>query len=393
MKIYIDISVLTLATFITGIQRVAREIILRLLEKGKLEIVLLHYNAKEDAYHIIDNQRFAQYYSGHGGGKNRMITSRRLAIRDMRQGDVFFDLDAVWMCRVRRSYLLPLLKKQGVSIVVHIYDIISITHPQYCLERGVYQFMDYLGAHLQYADEIIVNTRATADELRLLAERLDIHLPSCHVVPLGADFRQRRQISEEQIPEGVRQAACGAPYILMVGTIEPRKNHRLLLQAYNMGLKQAGYHIILAGYMGWHMEQFQQELQAHPDYNSGIYHFDGLEDSAIDYLYQHARFLAFCSYTEGFGLPLLESVQRGTPVIAADIPVSREVAGEYCDWFVQDDAADLCRIALEYEDEQKYRQRKDHLREYQPTSWAQCCERMEKVLRGKRNGLYDRSII
>lgn len=392
MKIYIDISVLTLATFITGIQRVAREIILRLLEKGNLEIVLLHYNAKEDAYHIIDNQRFVRYYSGHGGVKNRMITPRRLAIGDMGQGDVFFDLDAVWMCRVRRSYLLPLLKKQGVRIVVHIYDIISITHPQYCLERGVYQFMDYLGAHLQYADEIIVNAQATVDELRLLAERLDIPLPPCHVVPLGADFRQRRQISEEQIPEGVRQAAGGAPYILMVGTIEPRKNHKLLLQAYDMGLKQAGYHIILAGYMGWHMEEFQQELQAHPDYNNGIYHFNGLEDSAIDYLYQHARFLAFCSYTEGFGLPLLESIQRGTPVIAADIPVSREVAGGYCDWFRQDDAADLCRVVLEYEDEERYRQRKESLREYRPTSWAQCCEHMEEVLCGKRNRLYDRNI-
>ena len=166
----------------------------------------------------------------------------------------------------------------------------------------------------------------------------------------------------------------------MVGTIEPRKNHRLLLQAYDEGLKQAGYHIIMAGYMGWHMEEFQQELLAHSDYNSGIFHFDGLEDVAIDYLYQHARFLAFCSYTEGFGLPLLESIQRGTPVIAADIPVSREVAGEYCDWFQQDDAADLCRVVLEYEDEERYRQRKESLKEYRPTSWGQCCEMMERIM-------------
>lgn len=380
MKIYIDISVLTLATFITGIQRVTREIILRLLENGGKEIVLLHYNAREDAYHIIDNRRFVQYYSGHKGVKNKMITRCRLAIQDMGRGDIFFDLDAVWMCRVRRSYLLPLLKKRGVRIIAHVYDIISITHPQYCLERGVYQFMDYIGAHLQYADEIIVNAQATAEELRLLAERLDVPAPPCHVVPLGADFRQHVQVSEEQIPEKVRQAASGAPYILMVGTIEPRKNHRLLLKAYDNGLGQAGYHIIMAGYMGWHMEEFEQELHAHPDYNQGIYHLDGLEDSSIDYLYQHARFLAFCSYTEGFGLPLLESIQRGTPVIAADIPVSREVAGEYCDWFVQDDAEDLCRIVLEYEDEQKYSQRKDRLKEYQPTSWAQCCEQMERVL-------------
>ncbi len=380
MKIYIDISVLTLATFITGIQRVTREIILHLLESGKQDIVLLHYNAREDAYHIIDNQRFIRYYRQHRGVKNRMITKRKQAVQDMGRGDVFFELDAVWMCRVRRSFLLPLLKRQGVRIVVHIYDIISVTHPQYCLERGVYQFMDYLGAHLQYADQMIVNAQATADELQRLAERLEIPLPPYHVVPLGADFRQRQQVSEAEIPENVRQAAGSSPYILMVGTIEPRKNHRLLLQAYDMGLRQAGYHIILAGYMGWHMEEFERALHAHPDYNRGIFHFDGLGDDAIDYLYQHARFLAFCSYAEGFGLPLLESVQRGTPVIAADIPVSREVAGEYCDWFRQDDAADLCRVVMEYEDEERYRRRKEGLKGYRPAGWAQCCERMRRIL-------------
>lgn len=380
MKIYMDISVLTLATFITGIQRVTREIILRLLESGNPDIVLLHYNAREDAWHIIDNQRFVGYYRDHRGMKNRMITGHRQAVTDMGQGDVFFDLDAVWMCRVRRSYLLPLLKRQGVRIVVHIYDIISVTHPQYCLERGVYQFMDYLGAHLLYADQMIVNARATEDELKQLADRLGVPLPPVEVVPLGADFRQRQQVSEAQIPENVRLAAKGGAYILMVGTIEPRKNHRLLLQAYDKGLRQAGYRIILAGYMGWHMEDFARDLCTHTDYNSGIFHFDGLGDNAIDYLYQHARFLAFCSYAEGFGLPLLESVQRGTPVIAADIPVSREVAGAYCDWFRQDDASDLCRVVLEYEDKERYRQRKESLKEYRPASWAQCSERIRRIL-------------
>ncbi len=380
MKVYMDITVLTLATFITGIQRVTREIILRLLESGNPEIVLLHYNAREDAWHIIDNRRFVRYYRDHRGVKSRMITGRRQAVPDMGQGDVFFDLDAVWMCRVRRSYLLPVLKRQGVRIVAHIYDIISVTHPQYCLERGVYQFMDYLGAHLLYADQMIVNAQATEDELKQLAGRLGVSLPPVEVVPLGADFRQRQQASEAQIPENVRKAAGEGAYILMVGTIEPRKNHRLLLRAYDEGLRQAGYRIILAGYMGWHMEDFERELRAHADYNSGIFHFDGLEDSAIDYLYQHARFVAFCSYAEGFGLPLLEAVQRGTPVIAADIPVSREVLGAYCDWFGQDDAADLCRAVLEYEDEEKYRQRKESLKECRPASWAQCCERVRRIL-------------
>ncbi len=380
MKIYMDITVLTLATFITGIQRVTREIILRLLEHGQEKVVLLHYHAKEDQYHLIDNERFTAYYRLHKGIKNKMITRHKIAVTDMRPGDVFFDLDAVWMCRVKRSYLLPLLKKQGVRIVAHIYDIISITHPQYCLERGVYNFMDYIAAHLQYADELIVNARATGEELKRLADQVGVCLPPCHVAALGADFSQRCPVESEEVPWQVQRAAEEAPYILMVGTIEPRKNHKLLLEAYEKGLKQAGYHVILAGYMGWNMEEFARQLYSHPDYGRGIYHFDGLEDAAIDYLYQHARFLAFCSYTEGFGLPLLESIQRGTPVIAADIPVSREVAGEYCDWFRQDDAADLCRVVAAYADERKYQMRKESLKAYRPVSWEQCCGRMEEIL-------------
>ena len=281
MKIYIDVSVLTLATFVTGIQRVTREITIRLIEKEQENVVLLHYNARDNVYHRIDNAAFCQYYRHGTGVKNKMITRERIELSDMTEGDVFFDLDAAWMCRVKRSWLLPLLKKQGVRIVAHIYDIISITHPQYCLERGVYNFMDFIGAHLQYADDIIVNAQATVDELQKLTQRLGISLPPCHVIPLGADFAKQEIITEDQVPKNVVEAVQDRPYILMVGTIEPRKNHKLLLEAYDKGLKEMGYNIIMAGYMGWNMEEFEQKLESHPDYGKRIFHFTGLDDKAI----------------------------------------------------------------------------------------------------------------
>ena len=129
MKIYIDISVLTLATFITGIQRVTREITVRLIESPEYEVVLLHYNALKNVYHRIDNVAFVNYYVYNQGVKEKMITKQEILLSDIRRGEIFFDLDAAWMCRMKRSYLLPILKSQGVKIVAHIYDIISITHP------------------------------------------------------------------------------------------------------------------------------------------------------------------------------------------------------------------------------------------------------------------------
>ena len=342
MKIYIDISVLTLATFITGIQRVTREMTVRLIESPKFEVILLHYNALKNVYHRIDNVAFVNYYVYNQGVKEKMITKQEILLSDIRRGEIFFDLDAAWMCRMKRSYLLPILKAQGVKIVAHIYDIISITHPQFCLERGVYNFMDFIGAHMQYADKMIANSQATVDELHKLADRLECELPPCEVVPLGADFKENKIISDGEVPGQLASIVKEKKYILMVGTIEPRKNHKFLLDAYDQGLKELGYNIIIAGYMGWNMEAFEKRLKEHPDYNRGVYHFEGLGDKEIAYLYQHAQFLAFLSYTEGFGLPIIEAMQRGTPVIAADIPVLREVGGENCLWIEQDDVQGLC---------------------------------------------------
>lgn len=380
MRIYIDVSVLTLATFVTGIQRVTREIAVRLIGKEGEKVVLLHYNAKDELYHKIDNRLFCRYYTEGLGAKNRMITRQTIALTEIGEGCIFFDLDAAWMCRVKRSWLLPILKRQGARIVAHIYDIISITHPQYCLQRGVYNFMDYIGAHLQYADDLIVNAWATEDELRKLAGEFKMPLPLCHVVPLGADFGKPEMVEECQVPETVAAAVRSSPYILMVGTIEPRKNHKLLLEAYDKGLKELGYNIIMAGSIGWNMDDFVQRLANHPDFGKRIFHFSGLDDRAITYLYQHAKFLAFCSYTEGFGLPIIEALQRGTPVLAADVPVLREVGGDCCAWFEQDNAASLCEKTKEYLMDIEYQELKRKMKVLQYKSWQESSEEICQIL-------------
>lgn len=380
-KVFIDVSVLTLATFVTGIQRVTREIAVRLIQDSTIEIVLLHYHAAENIYYRIDNEAFVNFYVNKAGVKEKMITKQSVALSEIDEGCVFFDLDAAWMCRLKRSYLLPILKQQRAKIIAHVYDIISVTHPQYCLERGVYNFMDFIGAHLQYADEIIVNAKATVDELEKLTGRLGCNLPPCHVVPLGADFKEKKEIADSDMNPELVAAVNAAPFVLMVGTVEPRKNHKLLLEAYDKGLKELGYHIIFAGYLGWNMEEFAEKLHTHPDFGTKVHHFEGLNDDAISYLYQHAKFLAFCSYTEGFGLPIIEAIQRGTPVLAADVPVLREVGGDYCVWFEQDNAEDLiAKIKESAADETGDMQMREKILDYRVTSWEETVKQVRSYL-------------
>lgn len=378
MKIFIDVTVLTMVTFVTGIQRVTREFLVRLIESNCFDVVLMHYNAAEDAYYRIKNKAFGDYYVHGKGIKERMITKEKVAIDSICKGTIFFDLDAVWMCRMKRSYLLPIVKKQGARIIVHVYDIISITHPQYCLDRGVYNFMDYLGAHLQYADSIIVNAQATVDELKKLSNRLDCKLPPCHVVPLGADFKERQAVTESDVSAELVVAVKDKPYVLMVGTIEPRKNHKLVLEAYDKGLKKAGYNIIFAGYIGWNMEAFEKRLKEHPDYGQGVYHFEGLNDTAITYLYQNAECLVFASYTEGFGLPIIEALQRGTSVVAADVPVLREVGGDNCQWFEQDNVEELCEKVISCGANKKVSL--DNNTKLEVVTWESSFNKLSKVL-------------
>lgn len=381
MKIYIDVSVLTLATFVTGIQRVTREIAVRLIEDKDNDIFLLHYNAKENCYYRIDNRLFCQYYREGKGIKNKMITKEKVDYAEIGEGCIFFDLDAAWMSRVKRSWLLPILKEQGAKIIAHIYDIISVTHPQYCLERGVYNFMDYIGAHLQYADKIIVNAQATVDELQKLTERIQIKLPPCFVIPLGADFKNNEIVEQCQVTKQLVDIVNSGPYILMVGTIEPRKNHKLLLEAYDKGLKQMGYHIIMAGYMGWNMEDFSDSLYHHADFGKGIFHFEGLDDTSIAFLYQNAKFLAFCSYTEGFGLPIIESIMRGTPVLSADVPVLNEVGKDYCIWFEQDNVEAFVQVIRKYlRDSLEYERLVRRLTTYRCHDWKQTFEKVLDAL-------------
>ena len=111
MRVYIDVTVLTLATFVTGIQRVTREVAVRLIQDVRFEIVLIHYNAKKNCYYQIDNKKFCEYYCKHLGIKEMMITRREVPLKEIGKGTCFFELDASWMSRVKRSYLLPVLKK------------------------------------------------------------------------------------------------------------------------------------------------------------------------------------------------------------------------------------------------------------------------------------------
>ena len=370
-RIIIEITSLVSVDFVSGIQRVVREIVTRMVRfrrQENIEFVLVAYSEHRQCFYRIPEDKFLSFYCDRAIQSDSLRKGDVYDLDELHQGDLFFDIDSVWNNRIRRSFLLPILRSKGVRIAVMIYDIIPILFPQYCDGQTTVRFMDYIGAHLQYADLILANTESTLRDIEKLSLRIgSLPIPGL-CAPLGADFTKRQTTVNEVDPR--TQALSGRKYLLCVGTIEPRKNHAFLLDQYKQSLRTAGFSMVIAGRPGWNVEALMADIRSIDANDEGFFYFSDANDDTIDYLYQHAFFTVFPTQYEGYGLPLIESILRGTPVLASDISVLREVGGHYCDYFSLENKAELHDILIKYmEDADAYQQRKESLKQYVPFSW------------------------
>jgi glycosyltransferase involved in cell wall biosynthesis len=100
--------------------------------------------------------------------------------------------------------------------------------------------------------------------------------------------------------------------------------------------------LIIVGAQGWAVEALAEALRAHPEQGRRLHWLSGVSDEFLDALYRKAKALIFASEGEGFGLPLIEAARHGTPIIARDIPVFREIAEDNADYFAAgSDSAEL----------------------------------------------------
>jgi len=119
------------------------------------------------------------------------------------------------------------------------------------------------------------------------------------------------------------------PYILTVGTLQPYKNQAMLIRAFNLLCKRwkEPIELLIVGQRGWYWEPIVEEAQNSP-YSDRIHFMNYVKETDLPSLYKSATLYAAPSYYEGFGVTPLESMACGTPVLAADIPPSREVVGD-----------------------------------------------------------------
>ncbi|MCR4648764.1 MAG: glycosyltransferase family 4 protein [Lachnospiraceae bacterium] len=389
MKIYIDVSMIMIGTKFTGIPRVTMELAKRFYER-KFDLVLIEYDVKKDKYRIIDTEGFIEFCKDKKGSRNKLRTDRYISFDGFEKDAVFFDVDTVWKTRVRRSFLYPKLKEKEVKIIPFIHDIIGIDFPQFCQTDDVMNFVDYIGAALNFADRIAVNSNATADTIKDLAKRLGAKEPNIDVALLGGDFKKTCDKDSEEngnLSETVKKIVESGIYIYMVGTVEPRKNHKLLLDAYENILHEK-INLVIVGFAGQGMEDLIGRIENNPKYQKGLWYLNGANDDELDYLYKHTFALTFPSYAEGYGLPLMEAMIRRVPIIASDTPINREVAKDRALYFEKDDWKEFSDIVLNLlNDEKAYKDLCGKTKDYVPPTWedtaSDVIKTFEAVYRGQ----------
>lgn len=383
-KVYIDVSSTVKVPFTTGIQRVTKNVVKELLKSMPDRLELIFWRDGEGTPCLLPHNLFEAYLSKEIEREEllqKVEKEKKWSVSHLGQGDAFLELDAGWgRFTPPRPWLYRKVKEKGAKLLVFVHDVIPVTYPQFCDGETVIWFLGYLGAVLSHADGIITSTQAVQDEITRIAKRLEISRPAGWVSGLGSDFCEKASFQDE-LDEDVPSSLEGKKFILSVGTIEPRKNQRLLLDAFEEGLFEKDVCLVLTGMGGCNTAKLQNKLQQSPYAGKQLFWFGRVGDSTLAWLYAHAYLVGVSTFEEGFCLPVTEALQQGAPVLAADIPVIREVGKDYCVYFApNDDASFVEKVSELLEDEGKYQFIKKRAEKFEAFTWEDTAAKIAKAV-------------
>ena len=265
------------------------------------------------------------------------------------------------------------LRRQGCRFVPLIHDLIPLLHPEYARQGQAETHRRRIATTARLADAILVNSAATAADLEpFLSTRAPP--PPVAVAPLGI-----------AAPEVKAPPAAPHPYFVVLGTIEPRKNHLLLLNLWRQRaatLGPAAPRLVVIGRRGWENENIIDMLERCAAIDGLVQETGPLPDREVASLLRGARALLFPSFAEGYGLPLVEALALGVPVIASDLPALREVGGAVPDYLDPLDGAAWRNAVADYArpDGAARRAQLARLAGWTPPSWSEHFAILDQVL-------------
>ena len=312
----------------------------------------------------------------------------------LQPNDILVLLDASWDLPLAK--LLDAAETAGAGVATVVYDLIPVRYPNFHQQQLRTVFSDWLQQVTQRSDFMIGISRTVREDLLKYAGELAsgtpaIPAPESHRFEsfrLGADFAGRVPSCPAPASERTGDRLEKGNFYLAVGTIEPRKNHTFLLDAFDrIWQKNEDIHLAIAGKVGWMCEGIAERIRRHPLRNRCLHFIEEASDTELNWLYENGKALVFPSIVEGFGLPIVEAFHHRLPVLASDTPIHREVAGDQANFFKLDEPGSLVHAIEEIESGKELIRPNAHI-----TSWEESCrEFLSKICRHFESTAGDRS--
>lgn len=334
-RLFIDLAVISKHDAGTGIQRVVRALALALIEKADLEWDICFVAAtRRRRYHLISwpESQPADCFETMKG----------------RSGDIFLGLDYSLDAVRQHRRQLAAFRRNGGTLWFLVHDLLPLEKPEWFSRNTVVRYKAWLGILADMADGFLCNSLQTELDLKrnlehefsLRAGYATAVLPMGHEISAGPPA----PAGQDPIPSRLDPAL---PFFLIVGTLEPRKGHLDIIAAFDLLWRDgAPERLLLVGQMGWQVDELRKVVLYHPERGRRLFWFDDVGDSELYDLYENCRGGIVASHGEGFGLPLIETLGHGKPVLARDLAVFRPHAGSGVCYFPADADAETLATHL-----------------------------------------------
>ena len=330
-QLLVDVSELVQRDVRTGIQRVVRAILLQWLMNPPEGWCVEPVFATAERRGYFYARRFTCDFLG-----IEKAWAEDVAV-DAWSGDIFIGLDLQPIIVPEQKEILEAWWRAGVDVRFVVYDLLPVLRPDCFVDGASAMQIRWLEFISRFSGAVCIS-RAVADELRVW---LNDHAAT-RTLPFAVDwFHLGADLMNTGPTRGLPADALvlqkklrKAPTFLMVGTIEPRKGHRQTLAAFErLWSEGVEANLVVIGKQGWHVEELIDRIANHAESGKRLHWLQSISDEYLELIYAASSCLIFASEGEGFGLPLIEAAQHKLPIIARDLPVFREIAGEHAFYF------------------------------------------------------------
>lgn len=344
-KMFLDVSSIITLNHLSGIQRVDLAICNELINnRQKIDIDLVYTTADDSEFYrattLMKKISIVE------------VTSDRDEWIEFCPGDILFFLDLHPAVAISHKEKIKYLRNKGIFVYHMVYDLLPALMPEFFWPELCVEFNEWLHS-ISYSDGAICISRSVADDLSYwLNSHAPIRLRPFKIgwIHLGADIKNA--VPTCGLPNDaikLLSKLAKHPSFLMVGTVEPRKGYDQTLTAFEQLWEDGLYaNLVIVGREGWMNEKFLERLKNHPECNKRFFWLRGISDEYLDEVYGACTCLIASSEGEGFGLPLIEAAQHKLPIIARNIPVFHEVAGDHAFYFEGKKPSDLAKAVQDW---------------------------------------------